>query len=633
MFQNVSSASVQKTPPQVTSTNKRKRETDLAYSTSPKRKQTLQSVKIEQLPLDDNSSDLEMEPEPERPPPKLLNKNIVRILNKQAPNTDIEPILKWPVLKTNEDGNVEIVSEILQPSDKLEEEVDPLKNAYPVKTNVYPCEYCERSFPLRQLLDIHVANHIRDRKFTCEVCQKGFFSKYDLGKHSLIHTGEKPFKCVVCSKAFSRSTLLRRHEKVHSDQPKFLCAHCERPFLSREEWEKHTTNHLKNRPFICKICNKSFAFKQGLERHEIVHSSDQPYKCEHCDQGFSTQGKLARHLTAHAGSRPYPCRICDKSYLLSHHLSRHMRSHKGAGAGTYKCYECNDTFNNREGLIYHSAVHATESLTCPLCKEQFDSLDDVTTHIKAHTEGDQYACEFCDSIFLSEEKLQAHSDSQHVEEIQIYDNDDRMRQIKKEEADFADNISHTVEIQEYIITEEGVDNDNPDNELSVSIEPIDGDEDYILPIEEHILEYSLEESDQLEQEEPDLVKTETNVKSYSKRANAPQTKRSESAESASRTNQPKKTTSPRIATRSETQNVTKDKTIMPSAQSASATSNKKLPIASVKTSSVNDNKLKKVIVSSSSKITTSQATPANTKLTTVTKSSKVSTKIIAHQTL
>lgn len=229
-------------------------------------------------------------------PPKILNtiKQPIKILNKQASAKSIEPILRPPIVKTNEDGNIEVVSGIMETFDT---ELDPIKNAAPVETNVFPCHYCERSFPLRQLLDIHVANHVRDRKFQCDVCNKGFFSKYDLGKHALIHTGEKPFKCVICGKAFSRSTLLRRHEKVHSDQPKFLCAYCERPFLSREEWEKHTQNHQKKRPFKCDVCNKGFAFKQGLERHEVVHSTDQPFKCEHCDQGFSTQGKLARHLT------------------------------------------------------------------------------------------------------------------------------------------------------------------------------------------------------------------------------------------------------------------------------------------------------------------------------------------------
>lgn len=130
-------------------------------------------------------------------PPKILNKN-AKILNKTSSRNYVEPKLCEPIIRTDEQGNVEIVTVI------IENEQDPLKVADPVETNVFPCPYCERSFPLKQLLDIHVTNHTRERKFACEICQKLFFSKYDLSKHALIHSGEKPFQCVVCSKSFSR---------------------------------------------------------------------------------------------------------------------------------------------------------------------------------------------------------------------------------------------------------------------------------------------------------------------------------------------------------------------------------------------------------------------------------------------
>lgn len=412
----------------------------------PKKKISQTSMKIDMDSLELNLDDVEVEfietEDPELPSPEIeeekvypviLNKSNVKILNKQAPSSKRhEAIIRQPILQTNEDGTIEIVSEIVAPTETSNDK-DPLRNANPVPTNVFPCEFCERSFPLRQLLDIHAVNHVRDRNFTCEVCQKGFFSKYDLNKHSLIHTGERPFKCIVCDKAFSRSTLLRRHEKMHSDHPKFLCAYCERPFLCKEEWEKHTLNHQKKRPFECTICLKTFAFKQGLERHEGVHAADHPFKCDHCPSSFPSQGKLARHLTAHAGSRPYPCRICTKSYLLSHHLTRHMRSHKSAAQTSFECHECLKTFTDRDELINHSASHAAESLMCPLCKEQFDDLDTVTEHIKQHMDGEQYACEFCDSIFLTEDKLQEHSDAQHTQETLLYDNDDRKRKKQRVE--------------------------------------------------------------------------------------------------------------------------------------------------------------------------------------------------------
>lgn len=375
--------------------------------------------------------------------PKILNTQAqVKVLNKEAPSNTVQ--IRQVI--TDESGDTfELTEVVKEQSDLLEAEH--------VATNVYPCTKCERSFPLRQLLSIHMVNHARERCFECDICSKRFFSKYDLGKHTLIHTGDKPFVCVICKKAFSRSTLLSRHERIHTDQPKYLCAHCDRPFLSKIELDKHSIRHDKKRPFPCNVCNKTFAFKQGLERHEVIHSKVQPYKCEHCEVSFSTPSKLARHLTAHAGRRPYPCRLCPKSYLLSHHLTRHVRSHKDA-TGTFKCFNCSKVFKNRSELVYHSAIHATQDLVCPLCKEGFGSINDVTAHIKSHTEGEQYACEFCDLIFTTDERLCDHTAKEHADEYATYAHDERTRVIKREVGAVLDSphLNDGVEIiEEYII--------------------------------------------------------------------------------------------------------------------------------------------------------------------------------------
>lgn len=413
--------------------------------------------------------------------PKLLNKSSVRILNKEA-GRDQEPRLSLPKIKKGQDGNMEIVAEILNVDEPYENESDP-KNAELIETNVYPCPHCERSFPLLQLRDIHLKNHTRDRKFDCEECDKSFFSKYDLQRHSFTHNGEKPFKCSACDKAFSRSSLLQRHEKSHTDIPKYICITCERPFISKEAMEKHAERHKINRPFQCKLCHKVFAFKQGLERHEVIHSRQQPYPCQYCNQSFSTTTKLARHLTAHAGQRPYPCKFCKKSYLLSHHLTRHMRSHRNvddnATSVSFMCSRCNASFESRDELITHSATHANaDNLSCPLCKEMFDSIDALTSHINQHSDGEAFACEFCDLIFMTADKLQQHTDSDHAQEMEAYHEDDRVQADRKKQHQeqestiqsnnsdgSEDNLQYTV--NEILLDDSAEFRENDTNEISV----------------------------------------------------------------------------------------------------------------------------------------------------------------------
>ncbi|XP_055918907.1 uncharacterized protein LOC129950959 [Eupeodes corollae] len=421
---------------------------------------------------------------------KILNKSAIRILNKEAQKV-IEPIMSKPMLQRDDDGNLAIVTQILEQD--TPESREPAPKAAVLETNVFPCPHCERSFPLRQLLDIHLVNHNRERSFFCDYCDKSFFSKYDLQKHNLTHTGEKPYVCVVCKKGFTRSTLLHRHEKSHIDIPKFICVFCEKPFISQEEMEKHTDRHRKHRPYVCKICNKGFAFKQGLERHEVVHCRQQPFQCQYCDQSFSTPSKLSRHLTAHAGKRPYPCKLCPKSYLLSHHLTRHMRSHKN-GSGSYKCNDCQKSFGTRDDLIYHSAVHAAQTMVCPLCKDAFDDIETVTEHVRQHAEGEAYACEFCDFIYMTSERLDDHIKAMHALEMVAYNEDNKRsaltsknsKNTENEEKTQTENQTKEIDdvIEEFLYEEFPEDSPKPEVNENVIIK------------EEHVWERQLENDNQ-----------------------------------------------------------------------------------------------------------------------------------------
>jgi hypothetical protein len=127
--------------------------------------------------------------------PKILNVSQPKILNKafQKPRS---VHLMDSIIQQNADGNIEIITEVCnyEQPEKKHDPNDPLRNAETVPTHVFSCTMCERSFPLQQLLDIHMKNHTRERNHPCGYCEKKFFSKYDLGKHILTHTGERPYQ-------------------------------------------------------------------------------------------------------------------------------------------------------------------------------------------------------------------------------------------------------------------------------------------------------------------------------------------------------------------------------------------------------------------------------------------------------
>lgn len=295
----------------------------------------------------------------------------------------------------------------------------------PGEIRVHACDQCDRTFPLRQALMLHVQRAHRDRNYKCTECERHFFTKYDLSKHMSTHSDEKPYSCSICQKQFSRLNLLQRHEKVHRDETRYACQHCDREFFTTEELEKHEDSaHKKEKPFQCNICNKRFQYKQGLERHEMLHNEDKTFVCDYCKEAFHTSTKLARHLSTHAGHRPYMCKLCPRTFLLSHHLTRHMRTH--SVEKRHVCEDCGKAFKRKESLEVHQLTHTKRTgmgLTCDVCQESCRNRADYVTHIKQHIEAGEKMGP--DGLQPDTKKnVELDSDEDEEEEDQYSDGDD-----------------------------------------------------------------------------------------------------------------------------------------------------------------------------------------------------------------
>lgn len=119
--------------------------------------------------------------------PKILNSAFNRFQSN----------LEDPIVEETTDGNIQIITGVneeylLEVEDQdqeqeqeHEQEQECLIIESPldvpievVETHVFACTMCERSFPLSQLLEIHMKNHARERNHPCEYCDKSVSNLY-----------------------------------------------------------------------------------------------------------------------------------------------------------------------------------------------------------------------------------------------------------------------------------------------------------------------------------------------------------------------------------------------------------------------------------------------------------------------
>uniref|UniRef100_A0A2A4J6W9 C2H2-type domain-containing protein n=1 Tax=Heliothis virescens TaxID=7102 RepID=A0A2A4J6W9_HELVI len=182
-------------------------------------------------------------------------------------------------------------------------------------------------------------------------------------------------------------------------------------------------------------------------------------------KGFTTSPKLARHVRTHNEDRSFPCKYCNKSFVKSHHYTRHLRlkhretirTCRGPFGETdqYRCEQCEDSFATQDELIYHSAIHATQNLTCPLCQEKFEDVDAVTAHIKSHVNGTEFMCDLCELVFTSKEKLDNHINIAHDEELRsvpdlLQDESSTEMDVDEDEEDTGINVK---ELDDHMVVE------------------------------------------------------------------------------------------------------------------------------------------------------------------------------------
>lgn len=119
-----------------------------------------------------------------------------------------------------------------------------LKPKQTVFTNVtelslWKCGQCNKSFPQRTMLQVHVCNESPHKPYQCGHCALSFSRPAELRAHAVSHASKKPFKCGYCSRAFAGATTLNNHIRTHTGEKPFVCDKCGKNFTQGSQLSRH----------------------------------------------------------------------------------------------------------------------------------------------------------------------------------------------------------------------------------------------------------------------------------------------------------------------------------------------------------------------------------------------------------
>ncbi|XP_053701711.1 zinc finger protein 292a [Synchiropus splendidus] len=270
------------------------------------------------------------------------------------------------------------------------------------------CVLCDKEF-LGHRIVRHAQKHFKDGVYLCPICADSFESREVLEPHVASHVKQSCKERLAAMKAAGKVPKPPLSPKSPSKNINVVRAKVSPVKTESQMGQPETTVPVKTEPAtsdttlshdcFCPVknCSKAFKFFRNLMAHVRSHKNDeeamrfleiqkQKVICQYCRRQFVNVRHLNDHLQMHCGSKPYICiqLDCKANFNSNSELLMHRKTHSEFKA---QCMfpNCGQVFSEAYLLYDHEAQHYL-TFTCQFnnCGRIFFTHPDLLSHQATH---------------------------------------------------------------------------------------------------------------------------------------------------------------------------------------------------------------------------------------------------------
>ncbi|KAM4540670.1 zinc finger protein 292a [Fundulus diaphanus] len=270
------------------------------------------------------------------------------------------------------------------------------------------CVLCDKEF-LGHRIVRHAQKHFKDGVYLCPICADSFESREVLEPHVASHVKQSCKERLAAMKAARKVTKAPQSPKSLSKMVKVAARASMSPVKIEPQVADISASPVKLQPprpdtqisqdCYCPVtnCTKAFKFFRNLMAHVRSHKDDeeatrfleiqkQKVVCQYCRRQFVNVRHLNDHLQMHCGNKPYICiqLDCRANFNSNSELLMHRKTHPEFKA---QCMfpNCGQVFGEAYLLYDHEAQHYL-TYTCPAesCGKIFYAESEFLSHQEHH---------------------------------------------------------------------------------------------------------------------------------------------------------------------------------------------------------------------------------------------------------